>query len=201
MARFSDRQKEIIQESLKLIANNGIQNLTIKNLSKAVKISEPAIYRHFTDKMDILMSIITYLTIGEKWILRKVRSSGPSALDQVDGFFVEHFLQITAERNSTILRCSEALLQYNPKLSEKIISMLHMSRDALIEIIENGQKSGEIRTDISSKQLMIVIMGALRFLITSWQQSNFAFDLEAEGKKQAGAIRKMIRSEDKDLPK
>lgn len=193
MARFSDRQKEIIHESLKLIASNGIQNLTIKNLSKAVKISEPAIYRHFTDKMDILMNIITYLTISEKWILRKVRSSGPSTLDQIDSFFMEHFRQIAVERNSTAFRCSEALLQYDPKLSEKIISMLNLSRDALIEIIENGQKAGEIRTDIASKQLMMMMIGALRFLITSWQQSDFGFDLEAEGEKQAKAVRKIIR--------
>ncbi len=192
MTRFSDRQKEIINESLNLIANSGIQNLTIKNLSKAVNISEPAIYRHFTDKMDILMSIVTYLTMSEKWILKKVLASGPSALDQIKGFFIEHFRQIVADRNSTVLRCSEALLQHDPRLSQKIIAMMHLSRDALNNIVEQGQQTGEIRTDISAKQLTIIIMGALRFLITSWQQSAYDFDLEAEGEKQVKAIRKMI---------
>ncbi len=195
MARFSDRQKEIINEALKLIANNGIQNLTIKNLSKAVNFSEPAIYRHFADKKDILMSIITYLTICEKSILKKVQASGVSALDQIDNFFAEHFHQIASERNSTVMKYSEALLQHDPKLSKAIISVMHLSRDTLSEIIEAGQKAGEIRTDISTKQLTIVIMGAFRFLMASWQQSNFAFDLEVEGKKQAEAIRKMIHNQ------
>ncbi len=194
MARFSERQKEIINESLKLIAGNGIQNLTIKNLSKAVKISEPAIYRHFTDKMDILMSIVEYLTISEKWILRKVRASGPTAVDQVEGFFAEHFNQIVEERNSAVLRSSEILLQHDPELTKKIISMMHMTRDTLSEIIENGRKTGEIRTDISKNQLTIMIMGTLRFMTTTWQQANFSFDLKAEGKKQAEAIIKMIRT-------
>jgi AcrR family transcriptional regulator len=196
MTQFSERQKEIINESLRLIANSGIQNLTIKNLAKAVNISEPAIYRHFTDKMDILLNIVIYLTISEKWILKKAREAGPAALDQVEGFFVEHFRQIAADKNSTVLRCSEALFQYDPQLSKKIISMHHMSRDTLREFVEHGQKTDKIRTDISANQLTIVIMGAFRYFITSWQQSGFSFDLEAEGEKQAKAIKQMITNPD-----
>ncbi|MCD4664213.1 MAG: TetR/AcrR family transcriptional regulator, partial [Bacteroidales bacterium] len=44
---LSDRQQQIIEESIKIIDEKGIQGLTIKNLSKAIGISEPGIYRHF----------------------------------------------------------------------------------------------------------------------------------------------------------
>ncbi|MCK5088225.1 MAG: helix-turn-helix transcriptional regulator, partial [Melioribacteraceae bacterium] len=47
---MTKRQAEIIDESIKLIADKGIQGLTIKNLSKAIGVSEPAIYRHFENK-------------------------------------------------------------------------------------------------------------------------------------------------------
>jgi AcrR family transcriptional regulator len=59
MTNFTDRQKQIIQASLDLIANSGIHGLTIKNISKKVGISEPAIYRHFESKTDILLGIIS----------------------------------------------------------------------------------------------------------------------------------------------
>jgi len=51
---LTDRQIEIINKSIDIIATKGIQGLTIKNLSKEIGISEPAIYRHFESKTDIL---------------------------------------------------------------------------------------------------------------------------------------------------
>ena len=59
MTNFTERQNQIIQASLDLIANSGIHGLTIKNISKKIGISEPAIYRHFESKTDILLGIIS----------------------------------------------------------------------------------------------------------------------------------------------
>src|SRR5690606_16678764 len=54
----TDRQVQIIEESMRLIAEKGIQGFTIKNVSKAIGISEPAIYRHFESKTAILVAIL-----------------------------------------------------------------------------------------------------------------------------------------------
>ena len=51
---LSERQKEIINASLEIIAENGIQSLTIKNLSKKIGLVESAIYRHYESKTQIL---------------------------------------------------------------------------------------------------------------------------------------------------
>ena len=53
---FTERQIEIIDASKDLIGRKGIQNLTIKNLAKKMSFSEPALYRHFKDKTEILKS-------------------------------------------------------------------------------------------------------------------------------------------------
>ncbi len=55
---LSDRQQQIIEESINIIDEKGIQGLTIKNLSKAIGISEPGIYRHFESKTEILLTIL-----------------------------------------------------------------------------------------------------------------------------------------------
>ncbi len=55
---LSERQKEIIKASLELIAEKGIQGLTIKNLSKKIGIVESAIYRHYENKTHILIAIL-----------------------------------------------------------------------------------------------------------------------------------------------
>ena len=52
------RQQEIIDAALALIAEQGIQNLTIKNIAAALKITEPAIYRNFDSKFVILDALL-----------------------------------------------------------------------------------------------------------------------------------------------
>ena len=58
---LTERQEEIIETALELIDSDGIQGLTIKNLSKNIGISEPAIYRHFDSKIHILNTIFEML--------------------------------------------------------------------------------------------------------------------------------------------
>ena len=57
---FTTRQVEIIEASKYLIGKKGIQNLTIKNLAKKMSFSEPAIYRHFKDKTEILKALLLF---------------------------------------------------------------------------------------------------------------------------------------------
>ena len=48
----TERQQQIIEESINVIHSEGIQGFTIKNLSKAIGLSEAAIYRHFKSKTE-----------------------------------------------------------------------------------------------------------------------------------------------------
>ncbi len=52
------RQKEITEVALELISEKGIQGLTIKNLANKIGITEPAIYRHYDSKIDILIAVL-----------------------------------------------------------------------------------------------------------------------------------------------
>ena len=64
------RQQEIIDAALALIAEQGIQNLTIKNIAAALKITEPAIYRHFDSKFAILDALLDSFDHGSVSVLR-----------------------------------------------------------------------------------------------------------------------------------
>ena len=55
---FTKRQIEVIDASKDLIGEKGVQNLTIKNLAKKMSFTEPALYRHFKDKTQILTGLL-----------------------------------------------------------------------------------------------------------------------------------------------
>ncbi len=66
---FTVRQEEIILKSMEIIAREGIAALTIKNISGKVGVSEAALYRHFKNKDEILLSIFDLFEKGRMMFL------------------------------------------------------------------------------------------------------------------------------------
>jgi len=194
MTDVTPRQKEIMETAMRLIAEKGIQKCTIKNVSRHIGISEPAIYRHFESKMDILLGILSCFKQRTKATSERIRSSESTAIKQIESIFFGHVHQFTADPTMAAVIFSEEIFQNDRRLSEEVFSIMKLSQDTMLEIIEKGQSNGEIRSDIPKEQLALILMGALRLMVTKWRLSGFSFDLEKEGTDLWNALRKIQTS-------
>jgi len=186
------RQKEIVEVALDLISMNGIQGLTIKNLAKKIGISEPAIYRHFNSKIDILIAILDFFNNTEL-IFCKELNSNIKAIDKIEHLFIKHFESFEAMPSLVSVIFSEEIFKNEPILVGKISEIMKKNDKILSEIIIAGQKNEEIRTDIEVKNLSILIMGSLRLIVKKWQFSGNSFNLSQEGKKLFESINLLIK--------
>ncbi len=192
MATFSKRQLQIIDAAIKLIAKGGIQKLTIKNLSDKIGITEPAIYRHFKNKTDLLVSILAYFESNTKSLFKKVHTTTTSPLKQLETIFLLRCKEFSSNPSLATTIFSEEMFINDKKLSSKVFTIINLHQTELSEIINRGQKNSEIRSDIIKKQLTFIILGALRLLVTRWRLSNYSFDIKREGKKLWSSIKKLI---------
>jgi len=189
---YTTRQIEIIKAASELIGEKGIQNLTTKRLAAKMNFSEPALYRHFKGKTEILLSLLSYYIDEMKEGLTEVlngEESGAEMIDKVISFQFNHF-----SKNPAIVMVifSETSFQYEQKLSEKVLTILHQKKELLSEIIEKGQQDQSIRNDIEKEYLSDIIMGSLRFTILRWRLTNFSFDLNNEGKMLSETLNKLL---------
>jgi len=192
MDSFTDRQKQIIDVSIKIIAEKGIQKLTIKNISKSMGISEPAIYRHFDGKMDILLAILSHFKKNSHIVSAKTISNKTSSIKQIESIFVNHFKQFAANPALSAVIFSEEIFQNDKRLAEQVNLTMQLNQNMIIKIIEKGQQNNEIRNDIPEKQLSVIIMGALRLIVAKWRLSKYSFNLEQEGAELWNSIKKII---------
>ena len=188
---FTKRQVEILDASKELIGSKGIQNLTIKNIAKKMSFSEPAIYRHFKDKAEIIKSVLFFQReIIKKGILKIIESniSSVEKLNTIMDFQFNHF-----KENPSIITIifSESSFQYF--VSEVIREMIKKRNQKLIQILKEGQMEGGIRDDISAEQIATIIMGSMRLTVLNWKLSNFETDLIKEGKELWQTIEKIIK--------
>ena len=180
MTELTARQQEIIQAAIKLIHEGGIQHVTMKNLSKRLGISEPAIYRHFENKMAILLSMLEQFKQRSENHLSRARSLEGSALTKLESIFLEHTGQFAVNPHMTAVVFSEEAFQDDSRLSEKVFLVMNLAHDTIADIIADAQRGGDIRSDIPKEHLTLAILGALRLMVKRWRLSNYSFDLNLE---------------------
>lgn len=179
----TERQTQIIEKSIELIATLGIQGFTIKNLAKAIGISEPAIYRHFDHKTDILITILdNFKEMGEFMTLMS-NNSDDTAIEKIEFLFTK-MMEIFIEQPAIIsVIFSEEIFKNDEILKEKIVEIHNMHQLNIEMIVESGQLNKDIRSDIDKSSLALIFMGSLRLLVKRWDLNNQNFDLNKEGAK------------------
>lgn len=175
---LTERQKEIINASLEIIAESGIQNLTIKNLSKKIGLVESSIYRHYESKTHILIAILD--SINEPVQTIEIMESD-SVFGRLEKRFNYRFNAFTEKPALVSVVFAEDLFQNEPALVEKTRLKLGKSISDLAFLIQKGQQSGEIRSDIHPEMISIMINGSVRMLVKQWKMTDYSFDLVQKG--------------------
>jgi AcrR family transcriptional regulator len=190
---LSKRQIEIIEAATILIGEKGIQNLTTKNLAAQMGFSEPALYRHFKGKTEILKCVLIYYKekMGEG--LRKVFQSDLSGLEKVKGMIDFQFGHFSKYPAVVMVIFAETSFQYDSILSKVVSEIMVQKRTVVGKMILSGQEDGTIRNDIEANQLATVVMGSMRFTLLGWRLSDFSSDLIKEGNKLWGTIELLMR--------
>lgn len=191
---MSDRQKQIIEVSLELIAERGIQGLTIKNLAKKIGFSESAIYRHYENKIQILVAILNYFKENTERLFAEELNSDEDAISKINHLFLNQFKVFTQSPSLVAVIFSEELFRNESMLVERVSEIMNNNFNVLIQIIKAGQEKGELRTDVEAEHLAVVVMGALRLFVKQWQISNNSFDLIKKGNELSISIKIMLQN-------
>ncbi|HTO35057.1 MAG TPA: TetR/AcrR family transcriptional regulator [Bacteroidales bacterium] len=190
---MSDRQKEIIDVSLELIAEKGIQGLTIKNLAKKIGFSESATYRHYENKTQILIAVLDFFKDGTQQLFADQLNTEADAMVKIKHLFLNQFKFFTQSPSLVAVVFSEELFQNKKILSGKVSDIMNTNFRMMTQILQAGQNNGELRPDIEAPHLSLVVLGSLRLFVKQWHLSNHAFNLTEKGKELTNSIEILIR--------
>ena len=193
---FTGRQNDIIEHALQLIAEQGIEKLTYRNLAKKLGITEPAFYRHFANKTEIMLGILVYFDGIRRDLFATIRASTSSSLAALESVFLRHFELFEQKPAFAMVLFPDVIRQNREELSAKVLEMMQTGRENIVAIITKGIERGEIRNDVDAEQLALMISGTLRLLVTRWQLGDCRADLQSQGRRFWKALSTMIRHEE-----
>lgn len=175
------RQKEIIEATLELLAENGTQNLTTARIADRVGISEAALYRHFDGKFDIIGSTIEF--VGTR--MRREVSTTPeteSAMEELKGVFLRHLEYIEEHPGNARLLFSDDIHFDDEKLRDLLSEVIEGRKEYIQKIIEKGQDQGEVRTDVDPEGAALMFIGLIQSKVLLWSLSGRNDSLKKQSK-------------------
>jgi AcrR family transcriptional regulator len=180
---FNQRQKEIIDASIGLIADRGIQNLTLKNISSIIGISEPAIYRYFKNKFEIVMAVLDTFEDISSDVLNSEEIDKLEPLSKIEFFLLDRYRRCEENPKLAKVMFSEEHFQEDELLAQKILHIMSSHGHEIQGMISKCQDLSDIRDDVSTLNVFRIIFGPMRLLIKQWGLSNYKFSLTEEGSK------------------
>lgn len=190
---FSNRQKQIIDVCIKLIAEGGIQNLTTKHIAEQVGVSEPALYRHFESKLAILKAILDEFKYTSKKELLRINKSNENNLEKIKKIFLQRVETFSKQPELSNVIFSEEIFQNEIVLSEAVLQIMNIHQQAILKLIQEAQEKKLVKSEIPAEHLCIFIMGSLRLLITRWRLMKFSFSLEKKAQELWNSIELIIK--------
>ena len=189
---MTERQEQIILTAIALIAREGYKNLTIKKLASELNLSEAALYRHFVNKEDLLLSIMHYFEDISRNVLQELQKTKLNSLEKVHFFIMNRYELFTSNPDLAQVMFSDELFYYDPVFFKQYQKISSNHREVLLNFIEEAQKEGFIQSGINSEQIFTILIGSMRFLITQWNLSGRKFDLGKEGDSLFQTIKNLI---------
>jgi AcrR family transcriptional regulator len=163
----SERQKDIVAAVFNLISDQGIQELTIKKIAQAIGVSEPAIYRHFQSKSDILAAVVDEMIAHRNTTFLRV--SGTSASTTLASFFTVQAMLFEDMPALTIMLFPEDLFRNDAVLLGRIMDMMKETLGRIHGLIQAGVDEGAFRPDLDREAVALMLVGGFRLLVSSWR--------------------------------
>ncbi len=163
----TQKREKIIEAAVKVFAEKGFFTANVKDVAREAGVADGTIYLYFKNKDDVLISLFEQKMDG---ILQHIRSQLQGITDPLEK--LRAFVRVYFELIKNDRRLAE-VFQVELRQSSKFLKDYHNQKfldylNIIGEILEEGQKIGFFRADISRDITKIMIFGAIDEVARQW---------------------------------
>jgi AcrR family transcriptional regulator len=154
--RALDKSNGFVQAAVELLDETGGLTFTVQDVVDRSKLSLRSFYQTFASKDDLLLALFEEYTAGAAVWQRDLMSKHDDPIEQIRAFVNSLFAD---KLSPEVLR---ALAVYNMTLSTTrpadLAHALEPQLAVLLEAVERGVASGQVRDDIGSRRLAEILL-------------------------------------------
>lgn len=172
------RKESIIITAIEVLYEVGINGMTIKEIAKRQNISEPAIYRHFDGKKEIIKEILRRYSIYDEVIKNTIFDNSMAGKEAIIYFcrayaeYYQNYPQITT------IMFSLDIFKYDEEANEEMKNIIKNRYNLLFGLISKAIDKKEVSL---SKDIQVLTDSIFSILWTTtflWRMENCSFDVK-----------------------
>lgn len=165
----------IIVEAAKLFNVSGYSSTSISDITKQTGLTKGAIYRHFENKSALEREALTYLCRG---MMDKIGAEIKAAKDtkakieSVFSFFRSYLSKNHVPGGCPLMNAAIEADDTNPELLEVVTEIMDQFHGAVVRILENGKRFGQVKKSTDSKHFSSLLIASLEGAVMLSRLSN-----------------------------
>lgn len=191
--KIKQRQLEIINAAGELLTQSGVSGLTIKKLAAKMGFAESALYRHFSSKEEVIVTMLDYFADDLDGRFNSDKNKRKDPTDQLKAFYIDQITFFNENPHFLTAVLSDGLFEENEIINQAILRIMNIIRQHLLRVITEGQTAGLFSKNIEAGEWVHIIMGSFRLLMLQWRMSDFSFDLRKRGQQLIKSILSLIK--------
>jgi len=174
------RKRQIVDAARMLIIRKGSEHVTIREMAKAIGLTEGALYRHFKSKSDVLSFLVNDI---EETLLSDVdaaRHDNKPPLQTLENILKKHISEVEQKRGMSFQVIAEIISLGDKKLNKKVLDTINNYTQHIEELINEGKQQGEIRENIKSSSAAVLFFSSIQGLVNIWALGNYSLNLQEQ---------------------
>jgi TetR/AcrR family transcriptional regulator, repressor of fatR-cypB operon len=183
-------KKRILSAALKLFVAQGLSETTVRDVAAKAKCTNPAIFKHFASKDALALHLFEccYLALFEA-VSRAIAAH--KGLKERQGELIAAYIDALARDSDAVLFAQENIRHFWPSVSPAI--RRHSILRLLREMLEDGQRHGEVTRAVSAKILTVVLAGTMQQCARMWYFGELGHDKAALATELERALMRAVR--------
>jgi AcrR family transcriptional regulator len=164
--RGGERREQIIDAALDVLEEGGVKGLTLRRVAGNVGVSEPALYRHFRSKKELLEALLDRAEQQFGGCFAFLNEAPSDSRQAIRRFLAAVFEQFHRRPGYAPLLLSEELLHHAEGLAGRMAETIERQIWRLSGYIAEGVQRGSFRPDIEPRAAAQMFLGTVRLEVT-----------------------------------
>lgn len=176
--KYLSRKESILITAVQVLDELGIQGMTTKEISIREGISEPAIYRHYKGKEDILLSILDEFSRFDKQLIETIKQHDMAPEDAIRYFSSSLAEYYQGYPEVTAIMFSLDAFRYSLNTYEKMEEIFRSRMETLLIWVEAAIRTECFKIKGSPETIRDMIYGFLINGTFVWKMNECKSDLK-----------------------
>jgi AcrR family transcriptional regulator len=174
------RRSQIVRSTLALLADTPVERITTRQVARALGISQPALFRHFRSRDEILEAVVAHTRDDLESLAAEVLGRKDAPLASLEALMRGLADYVARNPGMSRLLFHDVGSGEGARFHQPLEELVSAQRSLAAELMRQAERSGEVRCDVDPERAAQLLIASFQGLLLQWQLSGRRAPLEGE---------------------